>query len=54
MGALAGIEANALGAVDVVVAEEGVLPAAEGIEGHRDRIDKATIESPKQRDHGQP
>src|SRR5690348_4300557 len=33
----AGVEADALGAVDVVVAEDRILPAAEGVEGHRHR-----------------
>src|SRR4029453_2191385 len=32
----AGVEGDAFGAVDVFVAEEGVLPAAEGVVGHRD------------------
>ena len=31
------VEADALGAVDVVVAEQRLLPAAEGVEGHRHR-----------------
>ena len=31
------VEADALGAVDVVVAEQRLLPAAEGVEAHRDR-----------------
>ena len=31
------VEAHALGAVDVVVAEQRVLPAAEAVEGHRHR-----------------
>src|ERR1700689_634579 len=30
-----GVEADAFGAVDGVVAEEGALPAAEAVEGHR-------------------
>src|SRR6185437_113436 len=33
-GLEAGVEADAFGAVDVVVAEEGTLPSAEGVEGH--------------------
>src|SRR3954453_18623288 len=33
----AGVEGDAFGAVDVLVAEQGVFPAAEGVEGHRDR-----------------
>src|SRR5687768_4169330 len=32
----AGVERHTLGAVHVLVAEEGVLPAAEGVVGHRD------------------
>ncbi len=32
----AGVEADALGAVDGVVAEEGALPSAEAVEGHGD------------------
>src|ERR1700761_237348 len=32
----AGVEADAFGAVDGVVAEEGALPSAEGVEGHGD------------------
>eukprot|EP01135_Chromosphaera_perkinsii_P010432 Nk52_evm1s2128 gene=Nk52_evmTU1s2128 len=34
-GLLAGVEADALGAVGVVLAEQGVLPAAEGVVAHR-------------------
>src|SRR5215831_8428367 len=32
-----GVEADAFGAVHVGVAEQGVLPAPEGVEGHRHR-----------------
>src|SRR5690349_24563218 len=32
----AGVEGDAFGAVDVLVAEEGCFPAAEGVVGHRD------------------
>jgi hypothetical protein len=32
----AGVEGDAFGAVDVLVAEQRVLPAAEGVERHRD------------------
>src|SRR5690625_2734901 len=34
-GLLAGVEADALGAVGVVLAEQRVLPAAEGVVAHR-------------------
>src|SRR5664279_4069649 len=33
---LLGVEPHALGTMHVVVAEERVLPASEGVEGHRD------------------
>src|SRR4029453_16114229 len=33
----AGVERDALGTVDVLVAEERVLPPAEGVVGHRNR-----------------
>jgi len=36
-GFQAGVEADAFGAVDGVVAEEGTLPSAEAVEGHGDR-----------------
>src|SRR5699024_8064229 len=36
-GLLLGVEADALGAMGVVLAEQGVLPAAEGVVAHRGR-----------------
>src|SRR5690348_16054719 len=42
----AGVEADAFRAVHVGVAEQGVLPAAEGVEGHRDRARDVDADHP--------